>query len=98
MSTGSAAATLVDIGAASLEHWNYTDAGKDFHGGYCFLSQGPLPRGWARTLTAARGHWGLTLRSEMMLYNRMAGLRMVAHGTYQTCGSAMYPCFRQAAA
>ncbi|MGH7448550.1 MAG: GMC oxidoreductase, partial [Longimicrobiales bacterium] len=62
---------------AITEHWNYTDAGKDFHGGYCFLSQGPLPRGWARTVTAARGHWGLALRSEMMLYNRMAGFRMV---------------------
>jgi hypothetical protein len=24
------------------EHWNYTDTGKDFFGGYCYMSQGPL--------------------------------------------------------
>jgi hypothetical protein len=30
---------------AVCEHWNYVDEGKDFHGGYAFMSQGPLPRG-----------------------------------------------------
>ena len=29
------------------EHWNYHDAGKDFFGGYCYMSQGPLPQQWA---------------------------------------------------
>ena len=32
---------------AITEHWNYTDAGKDFHGGYSYMSTGPLPVEWA---------------------------------------------------
>lgn len=32
---------------AVREHWNYEDKGKDFHGGYAFMSQGPLPRDWS---------------------------------------------------
>ena len=28
---------------AITEHWNYSDRGKDFYGGYCYMSQGPLP-------------------------------------------------------
>ena len=27
---------------AITEHWNYADHGKDFPGGYVFMSQGPL--------------------------------------------------------
>jgi choline dehydrogenase-like flavoprotein len=45
------------IGAASLaltEYWNYSDEGKDFAGGYCFMSQGPLPVAWAATMAGAR--------------------------------------------
>ena len=30
-------------------------SGKDFHGGYAFMSQGPLPIGWAQTLAVKRG-------------------------------------------
>ena len=33
---------------AITEHWNYDDRGKDFFGGYCYMSQGPLPVVWAR--------------------------------------------------
>ena len=29
---------------AITEHWNYEDKGKDFFGGYCYMSQGPLPQ------------------------------------------------------
>jgi hypothetical protein len=31
---------------AITEHWNYTDSGKDFFGGYLIASQGPLVREW----------------------------------------------------
>ena len=31
---------------AITEHWNYEDQGKDFFGGYCYMSQGPLPQLW----------------------------------------------------
>ena len=63
---------------AVSEHWNYVDEGKDFHGGYAFMSQGPLPRAWAQLLATSRGLWGQTLRSEMLNYNHMAGLVPVA--------------------
>ena len=59
---------------AVCEHWNYTDKGKDFAGGYAFMSQGPLPMGWAQTVAGARGLWGQALRDEMLKYNHMAGL------------------------
>lgn len=59
---------------AVTEHWNYCDEGKDFHGGYAFMSQGPLPMNWAQTLAGSRGLWGEPLRDEMLKYNRMAGL------------------------
>jgi len=62
---------------ALCEHWNYADAGKDFHGGYQFGSQGPLPRSWATTLATRRGLWGMALREEMTRYNHLAGLAMV---------------------
>jgi choline dehydrogenase-like flavoprotein len=63
---------------AVTEHWNYADTGKDFHGGYAFMSQGPLPRAWAQNLVTSRGLWGDALRTEMLKYNHMAGLVPVA--------------------
>ncbi len=62
---------------ALTEHWNYDDRGKDFFGGYCYMSQGPLPILWARTLLGARGLWGQALRDEMARYNHIAGLKIV---------------------
>lgn len=62
---------------AITEHWNYTDEGKDFPGGYQFGSQGPLPQGWAQTLATGRGLWGMELRREMTRYNHLAGLKIV---------------------
>ena len=32
--------------------------GKDFFGGYCYMSQGPLPQLWANTQMSAHGLWG----------------------------------------
>ncbi|MCG5075366.1 GMC family oxidoreductase [Paraburkholderia tagetis] len=61
---------------ALTEHWNYEDKGKDFHGGYCYMSQGPLPLVWAVTQTS-RGLWGDALMDEMRLYNHQAGLKVV---------------------
>ena len=63
---------------AVTEHWNYTDAGKDFHGGYAFMSQGPLARAWAQTLATSRGLWGEDLRRAMLNYNHTAGFVPVA--------------------
>ena len=63
-------------GMAVCEHWNYDDA-KDFHGGYAFLSQGPLPIDFANILVSGRKLWGTRLREEMTKYNRMAGLKTV---------------------
>jgi choline dehydrogenase-like flavoprotein len=63
---------------AVTEHWNYTDEGKDFDGGYAFMSQGPLPRAWAQLLATSRGLWGEALRREMLDYNHMSGLVAVA--------------------
>jgi choline dehydrogenase-like flavoprotein len=68
---------------AITEHWNYTDEGKDYHGGFQFGSQGPLPQAWAGTLASARGLWGMELRREMTRYNHVAGLKMV--GEVQPC-------------
>jgi choline dehydrogenase-like flavoprotein len=59
---------------AVTEHWNYVDEGKDFHGAYAFMSQGPLPRAWAQVLATSRKLWGDALRREMLKYNHMAGL------------------------
>ncbi len=64
-------------GLAITEHWNYTHHGKDFPGGYCYLSQGPLPISWAHTVTGSRGLWGMALRNEMAKYIHQAGLKMV---------------------
>ncbi len=61
---------------AITEHWNYEDK-KDFFGGYCYMSQGPLPQLWANTLFSARGLWGEALHREMDRYNHQVGLKMV---------------------
>ncbi|MGC2201331.1 MAG: GMC family oxidoreductase [Stellaceae bacterium] len=62
---------------AITEHWNYTDAGTDFPGGYSYMSQGPLPIDWAHTLTGERALWGMELRNEMAKYIHQAGLKIV---------------------
>ncbi|WP_176057659.1 GMC family oxidoreductase [Paraburkholderia sp. BCC1876] len=61
---------------AITEHWNYTDTGKDFFGGYAYMSQGPLPAGWAGVQNG-RGLWGDALTREMHRYNHQAGLKIV---------------------
>ncbi len=58
------------------EHWNYDDR-KNFHGGYCWMAQGPLPIEWVGIQTGARGLWGQALRDEMEKYNHQVGLKMV---------------------
>lgn len=58
------------------EHWNYTDKGKDFFGGYSYMSQGPLPKQWAATQNG-RGLWGERLLGEMQKFNHQAGLKIV---------------------
>ncbi|ACA16548.1 glucose-methanol-choline oxidoreductase [Methylobacterium sp. 4-46] len=63
---------------ALTEHWNYEDEGKDFFGGYCYMSQGPLPSLWSRTLAGSRGLWGDALIAEMQRYNHVAGLKVVS--------------------
>lgn len=62
---------------AVCEHWNYVHTGKDFRGGYCFMSQGPLPVEWAHSVATNHHKWGMALRNEMANYNHMAGLRIV---------------------
>jgi choline dehydrogenase-like flavoprotein len=61
---------------AISEHWNYCDEGKDFFGGYCYMSQGPLPIVWAG-VQAKRGLWGPRLLDEMEQYNHQVGLKIV---------------------
>ncbi|HEX7639503.1 MAG TPA: GMC family oxidoreductase [Burkholderiaceae bacterium] len=61
---------------AITEHWNYEDAGKDFFGGYCYMSQGPLAGDWASIITK-RGLWGRALIDEMQRYNHTTGLKIV---------------------
>lgn len=62
---------------AVCEHWNYEDEGKDFSGGYSFMSQGPLPADHAKALVSNTGLFGMQLRQHMALYNHMAGLKIV---------------------
>ncbi|MGP0172615.1 GMC family oxidoreductase [Pseudomonas sp. NCHU5208] len=62
---------------ALCEHWNYEDRGKDFHGGYAIMSQGPLPAAWAATQTGNHGLWGQALLDEMEQYNHQVGLKIV---------------------
>lgn len=59
------------------EHWNYTDTGKDFFGGYAYMSQGPLPQAWAGTQASNHGLWGDALLHEMQQYNHQAGFKIV---------------------
>lgn len=70
---------------ALTEHWNYEDAGKDFHGGYAFMSQGPLARAWAQDLATGKGLWGEALRQEMTLYNHTMGFVPVAEVEPRQC-------------
>lgn len=63
---------------ALTEHWNYEDRGKDFHGGYAYMSQGPLPVLWGGTQAISRGLWGEALIAEMQRYNHVAGLKSVS--------------------
>ena len=62
---------------AITEHWNYADEGKDFFGGYAYMSQGPLPIVWAGTQAGKRGLWGQRLLDQMELYNHQVGLKIV---------------------
>lgn len=62
---------------ALCEHWNYEDRGKDFFGGYAFMSQGPLPAAWVATQTGNRGLWGQALVDAMQRYNHQVGLKIV---------------------
>jgi choline dehydrogenase-like flavoprotein len=62
---------------AITEHWNYTDRGKDFFGGYSYMSQGPLPMLWSRVIAGKRGLWGERLRAAMQDYNHQVGLKIV---------------------
>ena len=58
------------------EHWNYEDR-KDFHGGYCWMAQGPLPIETMTIITGSKGSWGASLHEEMLRYNHLVGLKMV---------------------
>ena len=58
------------------EHWNYEDR-KDFHGGYCWMAQGPLPIETMTIVTGSKGLWGAALHEEMLRYNHLVGLKMV---------------------
>ncbi|HEY1933242.1 MAG TPA: GMC family oxidoreductase [Acetobacteraceae bacterium] len=62
---------------ALTEHWNYEDNGKDFLGGYAYMSQGPLPQQWAATQAGNHGLWGEALMRDMENYNHQAGLKIV---------------------
>ena len=62
---------------ALTEHWNYADEGKDFFGGYAYMSQGPLPALWGGTELSKRGLWGDRLIEEMKHYNHQVGLKIV---------------------
>ena len=62
---------------AISEHWNYEDEGKDYFGGWAYMSQGPLPITWAKSLAGGRGLWGQELLEAMSLANHSVGLKMV---------------------
>jgi choline dehydrogenase-like flavoprotein len=62
---------------AMTEHWNYQDEGKDFFGGYAYMSQGPLPQQWAATQSGNHGLWGEALIRDMENYIHQAGLKIV---------------------
>jgi choline dehydrogenase-like flavoprotein len=54
-----------------------SDRDKDFFGGYCYMSRGPLPVSWSGVVAQARGLWGDALRREMEKYNHQVGLKIV---------------------
>jgi choline dehydrogenase-like flavoprotein len=62
---------------AVSEHWNYEDRGKDYFGGWSYMSQGPLPITWSNELARRRGLWGQALIDEMARANHSVGLKMV---------------------
>ena len=62
---------------AITEHWNYKDDGKDFFGGYAYMSQGPLPVVWSGVMAGKRGLWGQDLIDAMQDYNHQVGLKIV---------------------
>ncbi|MBY8829681.1 GMC family oxidoreductase [Hephaestia mangrovi] len=62
---------------AISEHWNYEDSGKDYFGGWSYMSQGPLPIIWAKSLAGGRSLWGQDLIDEMNRNNHSVGLKMV---------------------
>jgi choline dehydrogenase-like flavoprotein len=68
---------------AITEHWNYADGGKDFFGGYAYMSQGPLPLVWSGTQSSKRGLWGQRLLDEMEKYNHQVGLKIVGESLPQ---------------
>jgi hypothetical protein len=58
------------------EHWNYEDR-KDFHGGYFWMAQGPLPIETMTIITGSKGLSGAALHEEMLRCNHLVGLKMV---------------------
>ena len=58
---------------------------KDFFGGYCYLSQGPLPQLSANTQMSAHGLWGPRLIREMENYNHVVGLKIVGEMLPHEC-------------
>ena len=71
-------------GAAVARHHRALELrrhGKDFFGGYAYMSQGPLPVGWSGTLSSKRGLWGNALLDEMEKYNHQVGLKIVGECT-----------------
>ena len=67
-------------GPPSLAHHRALELrgrGKDFFGGYCYMSQGPLPQMWAKTLMSARGLWGRRWSARWSDYNHVVGLKIV---------------------
>ena len=70
---------------AVTEHWNYEDRGKDFHGGYAFMCQGPLPREWSQNVATTKTLWGEPLRAEMLKYNHMGGFGPVCESEAREC-------------
>ena len=58
------------------EHWNYDDR-KDFHGGYCWMGQGPLPIEWASVQAGSRGLWGDALVAGDEELQPCVGVKMV---------------------
>ena len=62
---------------AITEHWNYTDTGKDFVGGYCLHEPGAVAGAVGQHAQSKRGLWGDALTREMQKYNHQVGLKIV---------------------